>query len=111
MLQQAIDFRDESDALYRLLAPLADADLDKKTLFKDWTINHVLGHLHLWNWAADTTLRDDAAFSQFFDTFQREVVRVGFRGFEDQWLAGRSGHALLEEWREFYRDVLIEPSG
>lgn len=102
MLQQAIDFRDESEALYRLLAPLGNADLDQTTAFKSWTINHVLGHLHLWNWAADTTLRDGAAFLDFFRTFQRDVARAGFRGFEDAWLAGRCGHELLEEWRSFY---------
>jgi len=102
MLQQAIDFRNESEALYHLLEPLDEAGLDQQTLFKDWTINHVLGHLHLWNWAADTTLRDGAAFLEFFETFQRDVMRIGFRGCEDQWLAGRHGRALLEEWRQFY---------
>jgi len=102
MLQQAIDFRDESEALYSLLEPLGEAELDRETLFKDWTINHILGHLHLWNWAADTTLRDGAAFLEFFENFQRDVMRVGFRGFEDQWLAGRHGRSLLDEWRRFY---------
>ncbi len=57
MLEQAIDFRDESEALYRLLEPLSDEDFTRSTLFKDWTLNDVIGHLHLWNWAADLSSR------------------------------------------------------
>ena len=93
MLQQAVDFRDESEALYQILEPLSEADLEREPLFKQWTINHVIGHLHLWNWAADTTLTDDAAFLAFFDTFRNDVVHLGFRGFEDRWLAAAAREA------------------
>lgn len=102
MLQQAVDFRDESEELYQILEPLSEADLERETLFNRWTINHVIGHLHLWNWAADATLTDAAAFLAFFDTFRKDVVHLGFRGFEDRWLAGRHGRALLNEWRDLY---------
>jgi uncharacterized protein (TIGR03084 family) len=102
MLQEAMDFRDESEALYQLLEPLADADFERSTLFKGWTVNQVLGHLHLWNQAAELTLRDPAAFLQFGAKVMESVARGGLRSFEDQWLAGRHGRALLTEWREFY---------
>jgi uncharacterized protein (TIGR03084 family) len=102
MLQQAVDFLDESEALYGLLGTLDEPDFERRTQFRDWTINHVLGHLHLWNWAADTTLGDGAAFDAFLGTFRRDVGHLGFRGFEDRWLAGRYGHTLLEEWRTLY---------
>ena len=61
MIQQAIDFRDESEALYALLEPLKDEDFERATQFKKWKINDVLTHLHIWNWAADLTLKDSAA--------------------------------------------------
>ena len=48
-MQQAYDFNDESDALYDLLAPLTDAELDRATLFKGWTIKDILQHLHFFN--------------------------------------------------------------
>ena len=44
-MQQAQDFLDESERLNQLVASLSDLDLEKKTAFKGWTINHVLGHL------------------------------------------------------------------
>ncbi len=46
-MQQAEDFRAESRALAAVLATLDDADFDRPTLFKGWTIDHVIGHLHM----------------------------------------------------------------
>jgi uncharacterized protein (TIGR03084 family) len=105
MMQQAIDFRDESEALYQLLEPLTDADFDRKTLFEDWTINHVVGHLHMWNWAADLSLKDDDAILRFLATVIQGAASGGLRKFEDKWLDGRYGQALLREWREFYLEM------
>ena len=53
MLTQADDFKAECEALYSLLSNLDDADFDRVTQFKGWTINDVLEHLHIWNWAAN----------------------------------------------------------
>jgi uncharacterized protein (TIGR03084 family) len=103
MFQQPSDFRDESEELYRLLARLADADFERKTQFKDWTINDVLRHLHVWNWAARLSLDDPDAFGDFrarlFEAFQQGRA-VG--EFEKQWIDDAKGRALLEKWREFY---------
>ena len=46
MLQQAIDFRAEADELHTLLATLKDQDWDRPTLFKQWTVNDIMQHLH-----------------------------------------------------------------
>jgi len=58
----AEDFRAESEALYALIKPLAEAEFDRKTAFKGWTINNILRHLHVWNYAAELSLRDGKAF-------------------------------------------------
>ena len=73
MLQQAIDFRDESDALFALIEPLADQDWNQKTQFKAWTINDVIAHLHMGNYAADLSLQDSEAFSRLRKTFHRRA--------------------------------------
>ena len=62
VFDQPDDFRDESDALHRLLEPLSDAELRRQTQFKRWTIHDVVSHLHAWNWAADLSLRDPDGF-------------------------------------------------
>jgi uncharacterized protein (TIGR03083 family) len=46
MLQQAIDLGAEADALHRLLDRLDESDWSRPTLFKEWTANDILQHLH-----------------------------------------------------------------
>jgi uncharacterized protein (TIGR03084 family) len=101
MIQQAIDFRDESEALYRLLEPLKDEVFERVTQFKKWTINDVLTHLHLWNWAADLTLKDPAAFDEFLQELVTYVGRGTLREFENSRLKGLDKRKLLEEWHSF----------
>ena len=106
MITQAIDFREESDALYQLLEPVADEDYDRETLFKDWTINRVLGHLHMWNWAADVSLTDSDAFDKFIAELLEAMGAGDTLGdFEEKRLDGLKGKKLLAVWRDFY----IEP--
>jgi uncharacterized protein (TIGR03084 family) len=105
MMQQAIDFSDESEALYGLLEPLSDAEMARPTQFKGWTLNNMIGHLHVWNRAADLSLRNGDEFLAWMATVMKDLVRGGMRGFEDRWLDGRHGQALLREWREFYQPM------
>jgi len=104
MLEQAIDFRDESEALHALIAPLPEADFSRPTLFKGWTIDDILGHLHFGNLLARESLLDAAAF----DTLRAEMTRLrddgGLKTPEAtrRMLGGLSGSALLAAWRDFY---------
>lgn len=97
-MQQAQDFLDESEALATLIAPLSDADYERPTQFKGWTINNILRHLHVWNIAVGLSLTAPDAFAEFV----REMA-AGIRGgrlpdFEASYLDGLSGTALREQW-------------
>lgn len=105
MMDQAKDFRDESEALYALLSPLPDDAFNQQTAFKGWTINNVLGHLHVWNWAADLALKDGDGFMDFLKSASAHISRGSVNAFERDWLDGLEGHALLEAWREFYLET------
>lgn len=103
MTEQAKDFREESGALYHLLEPLVEEDFDRATQFKGWTINNVLGHLYIWNWAADTTLQEPESFQKFLE----EIIVVLGEGkslpeFEEKWRKGLKGRELLAAWKESY---------
>jgi uncharacterized protein (TIGR03084 family) len=104
-MQEAIDFRDESDALHALIADLAPAELDRATQFKGWTINDIVRHLHFWNRAADLSLTDEAAFMALAGEAMREVEKVGIRAKERALLDGLSGRPLVAAWREHYADM------
>ncbi|MCH8844487.1 MAG: maleylpyruvate isomerase family mycothiol-dependent enzyme [SAR324 cluster bacterium] len=106
MLQQAIDFRDESEALFALLDPLSDTDWSRKTQFKNWTINDVVAHLHIWNHAADLSLRDNNAFMEFVAQFKLAMKQGdGHLRFTHTWLHGTKNRELLRNWREFYLEM------
>ncbi len=106
MFQQPNDFRDESEALYQLLKPLEDSDFEKPSQFKRWTINDVIGHLHVWNRAADLSLGDAEAFSRFRDDlFAAIQAGSSITEFEKGWLDQCANRERLEQWRGFYLEM------
>lgn len=99
MLQQAVDFRQESEALHTVLSDLGSRDFERETLFKSWTVNDVIGHLHLFNHAVGLSITNEAAFVDLRGKIVAGLKRPnGMRGFADDWLNGLQGPALLEAW-------------
>ena len=105
-MQQAQDFYDESNALADLLAPLADADHETPTLFKGWTINQILRHLHVWNIAAGKSLDGEDAFTAFLAQLMGGERGLSFNVMESDYLGGLSGAVLLAAWRREYERVV-----
>jgi uncharacterized protein (TIGR03084 family) len=106
MLDQALDFRDESDALFGLLDALDGSDWMRTTQFKHWTPNDIVAHLHMGNYAADASLRGAEEFS----AFGRRLAEMGrdTGGHLDAthaWLGGIKNRDLLLVWRNFYREM------
>ena len=100
-MQQAIDFQQESESLADALRNLNDVDFKQKTQFKGWTIEDILGHLHMFNVAADLTLEDGAKFKLFFSRIEKEMAN-GKTLLQSQypWLNGMSGRILYNSWIE-----------
>ncbi|MBT3788020.1 MAG: TIGR03084 family protein [Alphaproteobacteria bacterium] len=102
-MQQAHDFGDESDALYELLAPLNDEDFDRPTRFKDWTINDILAHLHIFNHLADLSLlKPDQFAKEYADMVALRETGATMREATDQLLNNIKGRALLDLWHGYY---------
>jgi len=107
MLQEAKDFRDECDAFFALLNTLDEQDWERKTQFKQWTINDIVAHLHFGDFAAGLSLKDGAAFTEFV----REIVAARARGmknldFTDAWLHGAKHRVLLDRWRRLHGELV-----
>ena len=109
MLQQAIDFREESEAVFALLDRLDDHDWGRKTQFKAWTLNDILAHLHMGNYAADLSLQDTTqnttAFLDLVKEFAAGSKQHGRLAFTQVWLDGLRDRALLQHWRDFYLEM------
>lgn len=98
-MQAAEDFRQESRVLAAAIEPLSAADFGRATLFKHWTLNDILGHLHMFNVAAERTLHSEAAFQEFFAPIL-QALNGGktLRQSQGPWLQGLAGRELFEAW-------------
>ena len=98
-MEQAIDFLEESRQLYKLLISRQKSDYYKKTQFKNWTIDQVLGHLHIFNHAANISLKTPDEFERFFSPISK-AMSSGMKLVDTQvdWLGGLSGRHLLDAW-------------
>ncbi len=108
-MQQAQDFVAECDALATVLQDLPEADWDRATQFKGWTINDVVVHLHFWNRAADMSLTDPERF-QVALARTMQGMQSGMRAFENNEIVAR-GHALFADWQALYRDMGVRWAG
>lgn len=104
-MQQASDFREESEALYQLLEPLKDDAFDQPTQFKGWSINNVLGHLHIWNFAADLSLKDGGQFMEFLGSLMNNIEGGSLRQAESTWLKGIKNRKLLDTWHAYFIEM------
>jgi uncharacterized protein (TIGR03084 family) len=93
-------FRDEGEALFRLLEAMEDGGFEQATLFKRWTIGDIVTHLHFWNGAAEMSLADAPGFAGFLARLRSELQRSSLREMENAAVAPLRGRALLHAWRE-----------
>lgn len=106
-MQQAQDFLEESTSLHALVAPLSDAEFDQATLFKGWTINQIVRHLHVWNITAGLSLTDEAAFADFIQSMLAGIASGKLPDFESEYLDGLSGSALCEHWSAHFQLLAV----
>jgi len=103
-LDQALDFRDECDALHAALENAPAEAWAEPTQFKGWTFDDVLGHLYFFDHASEIAARSrDDVQALFRDIFQASATGVSLIDYSRRWLQGCAGSALLERWRTQYQ--------
>lgn len=108
-MQQANDFLEESRCLDLLVEPLDTAGLQLVTQFMDWTIEDIIGHLHLFNHAAKLALADRNLFKDFFAPMATDLNQgKSLLSVQNKWLDGTGGRELLNMWREGYEAAAQE---
>ncbi len=112
MITEAQDFRAESDSLLGLLQDLDETAFSEPTLFKHWSTNRVLCHLHMWNSAACLALTDSQAFVDFYARLAIQIQQgTRMSDLEREFCADESGHRLLARWRQTYTHCADEFHG
>lgn len=103
-LSQALDFRDECDALLAVLQNAPAEAWAEPTQFKAWTFDDILGHLYCFDHASEIAARSrDEIQALFREIFLASVAGVSLIGYSRRWLQGCSGSDLLERWRGQYQ--------
>lgn len=100
MIAEAQDFLDESRSLEALIADLGDDQLAAPTAFKDWSINRVIRHLHMWNHAAHLGLTDGPGFDAWFAEIMPKMAGGGMGAAEADWCP-LEGRELVDAWSAF----------
>lgn len=102
-MQEARDFKDECDSIAAILNGATEKTLNTPTLFKGWTINDIIGHLHLWNIAADQTLNAPDKFQDFIKMAMGGLMAgKSHTQLQDDYFGGLSAVDRLEAWKDYY---------
>ena len=106
VLQQIVDLRAEADEFDRLLAGLKDDDWRRATLFKGWTPDDIVQHLHMGDRMGLASATGDAAFAALRADIQAKRATSPSRVEETrQRLAGLTGTVLRQHWRTTLREL------
>ncbi len=99
MLPQIIDLRAEAAELAAMLRARPDADYERVTAFKGYTINDVLRHLHQGDFMASLSVGDAEGFKQWYAARQqRRAAGVSTRDDARLQFGHLSGAVLLAAW-------------
>ncbi|NNE57736.1 MAG: TIGR03084 family protein [Hellea sp.] len=103
MTPEALDFKDECDSIAALLDGRDEDVFAKETLFKGWTIHDIIGHLHLWNIAADQTLNEPEKFGEFITMAMTGLLQGGsHQALQDQYFGDMSSREIYDAWKDYY---------
>ena len=98
-MQQAHDYLAEVDELSNLLRDQLESIFFKKTLFKSWTVNDVIGHLYMFDLAALKSLQNEDEFAKIHSNVSSHLDQ-GMSLLESQYpfLDELNGKNLFELW-------------
>ena len=96
MMQQAMDLLEEGTELKGLLDTLTSDDWVRETPFKNWTVNHVVQHLHGSDKMAVVALRD----SDEFNAAKQNPAQV-----QTMMNPTIEGSKLLETWWSYFNEM------
>ncbi len=102
-MQEAWDFKAECDSIAAILDGKSEADFQTETLFKSWTVNEIVGHLHLWNIAADLTLTKPDEFITFVTKAMGGIMKGQTHPeLQAEFFSGQSGLEIYQAWKDYY---------
>jgi len=105
-MQEAHDFKAECDSIAAILDGKSEQELHTPTLFKNWTINDIVGHLHLWNIAANQTLSEPEEFMTFMTTIMGHIATGKTHPeVQAEIFKGQTATDIYQDWKDYYPET------
>ena len=105
-MHESVDFLEECETLHGLVADLAPERFGDPTQFKGWTVDDVIGHLHLFNLAAELAVTDTEQFNLLIEPVLKSLARgETMLTSQWQWLGDCRGNALVDRWMNGSRQL------
>src|SRR6185369_9536360 len=101
LLREITDLTDEADELHSLLKSLDRAEWKRPTLFKAWTVDDIVRHLHMGDRMALASATDPESFRTLVaDIRARRAEGLTRLEETNERLDGLAGPELLDRWQE-----------
>ena len=105
-MKEAYDFKTECDTIAALLDGKSEAELHQATQFKNWTVADILGHLHLWNIAADQTLTAPKEFASFIEAIMTSLSKGKTHiQAQNEYFDNMPVRQLFTDWKAYYPNM------
>ena len=107
MLEQVRDLREEGDQLYELLKTIEESDWEQPTLFKSWTVQDVVEHLHFSDRLAVCSLKSDEEFLKVAAEMGKAIMEEGLdlKTYSSRQLGSLEPSAALKLWRDYFVEM------
>ena len=107
MLEQVRDLREEGDELYELLKTLDESVWEQPTLFKSWTVQDVVEHLHFSDRLAVLSLKSDEEFLKVAAEMGKAILEEGLdlKTYSRRQLGSLEPSAALKLWRDYFVEM------
>ena len=106
MTPEALDFKAECEQICALLKDKDETVFDRVSQFKAWTIGDIIGHLHLWNIAADLSLNDPAAFMKLMAATMIQIsAGRSHTELQAEYFKGQSDVEIFSAWAGYFPEM------
>jgi len=104
--QASQDFLEECQSIAHLIDAQYGLDFATPTLFKNWTIGDIIGHLHLWNIAAYLALTQPEEFQRFVQKTMGAIMQgQSHQDVQADYFSGKSDRDIYADWTAYYPDM------
>lgn len=105
-MSEASDFLAECNQIRNLVKSAGPDVFSRITAFKGWSVGDIMSHLHVWNIAADLSLRDREGFEKLVSVAMQSLsTGKGHAGFQNAYFGDMSDVQIFADWSKYFPEM------